>query len=363
MCQATGLECQGFEDAPGFTDPGNGNFTLLPSSRNVDRGVLIRGINDNFKGNAPDMGAYEVTFDPPPTVLSSLRAGANPTNAASVNFTVTFSEQVSGVDPSDFRAITGLGAAGAFVTGVTPASGITYTVSANTGSGDGTVRLDVVDNDSIVDAAGQPLGGAGNGSFLTGEEYTITKTVTPISISFKSNGTYDGWVLESGENTNTGGTLDKNATTFNVGDDPKDKQYKGILSFDTSSLPDNAVIVSVQLKVKRQDVSGTDPFGTHGTLSAEIRKGPLGNAALETADFSSAAAPAKEPLSSLTSSWYAVQLSNGNLTLVNKAGVTQFRLSFSKDDNDDLGADYIKFFSGNSTDANKPELVITYFVP
>jgi hypothetical protein len=225
------------------------------------------------------------------------------------------------------------------------------------------VRLDVVDNDSIVDSAGQPLGGAGNGSFLTGEEYTITKTVTPISVSFKSNGTYDGWVLESGENTNTGGTLDKNATTFNVGDDPKDKQYKGILSFDTSSLPDNAVIVSVQLKVKRQDVSGTDPLGTHGTLSAEIRKGPLGSTALETADFSSVAAPAKEPLSSLTSSWYAVQLSDGNLTLVNKAGVTQFRLSFSKDDNDDLGADYIKFFSGNSTDANKPELVITYFVP
>ncbi|HSB01031.1 MAG TPA: right-handed parallel beta-helix repeat-containing protein [Anaerolineales bacterium] len=367
LCAATRLECNGYEDLPGLANPGGGDFSLLASSRNIDRGVVIPGINDNFKGNAPDVGAYEyeLASDPPPVVLSSARAGTNPTNAASVNFTVTFSESVSGVDSSDFRATTGQGAAGAFVTGVSPISATTYTVSVNTGSGNGTVRLDVVDNDSIVDISGQPLGGAENGSFITGEEYTINKTVTTVSISFKSNGTYDGWILESGENTGAGGTLDRTATTFNVGDDQKDKQYKGIVSFDTSSLPDNAVIVSVQLKVKRQDVVGTDPFGTHGALSAEIRNGPFGNTALETGDFSAAASPGavKDPFAGLTFSWYAAQLSNGNLVFINKAGVTQFRLSFSKDDNDDLGADYVKFFSGNSTDANKPELIITYYIP
>ncbi|HMB24938.1 MAG TPA: hypothetical protein VKP08_18970, partial [Anaerolineales bacterium] len=70
-----------------------------------------------------------------------------------------------------------------------------------------------------------------------------------------------------------------------------------------------------------------------------------------------------ESFSSLTSSWYAVQLSSGNLSLVNRFGVTQFRLSFSSDDDDDQSADYVKFFSGNSTDANKPELIVTYYVP
>ncbi len=43
--------------------------------------------------------------------------------------------------------------------------------------------------------------------------------------------------------------------------------------------------------------------------------------------------------------------------------MTQFRLSFHRDDNDDLGTDYIKFFSGNSTDDNKPELIVTYYIP
>jgi hypothetical protein len=50
--------------------------------------------------------------------------------------------------------------------------------TVNTGSGDGTIRLDVMDDDSIKDAAGNPLGGVniGDGNFTTGESYTITKT-------------------------------------------------------------------------------------------------------------------------------------------------------------------------------------------
>jgi hypothetical protein len=179
-------------------------------------------------------------------------------------------------------------------------------------------------------------------------------------------GAYDGWILESGENSKAGGTLDRNATTLNVGDDQKDRQYRSILSFDTSSLPNNAVVVSAQLKVKRQDVVGTDPFGTHGALVSEIRNGPFGSTTpLQLLDFSSLASPGavRDQFATLTSSWYAAQLSNANLIFINKVGTTQFRLLFSKDDNDDLSPDYIKFFSGNSTDENKPELIVTYYLP
>jgi len=373
LCTATGLECSGYEDIPGFTDPQGGNFTLLSSSPNIDRGVVIPGINEIFTGNAPDAGAYEFAFDPVPTVSSSVRVDTNPTKAASVNFTVTFSEPVTGVDIAppfdDFRLAPSAGMTGASIAGVTLVSGRVVTVHVNTGSGNGTLRLDVIDDDSIVDSRGQPLGGAGagNGSFTTGEGYTVNRSTTnTVSLGFKSTATYDGWVLESGENTNAGGTLDKNATTFNVGDDQRDRQYRGILSFDTSSLPDQAVIVSAQLKVKRQDVVGTDPFGTHAGLFLEIRNGSFGTgAALQASDFSAAASPGalRDPFTGLTSSWYAAQLSNANLPLINKAGVTQFRLLFGKDDNDDLGADTMKFFSGNSTDANKPELIVTYSMP
>ena len=370
LCTARGLECHGYENAPGFANPTGGDFTLLSSSQNIDRGVLISGINDDFSGNAPDLGAFEFfTVDSPPIVLSSVRANPNPTSASSVNFTVTFSEPVTGVDLvapfADLKLTTDL--TGAAITSVTPASGSMYTVNVNTGAGNGMLRLDVVDNDSIIDSGGNPLGGtgAGNGDFSSGETYTVNKSVTPVTVTFTSNPTYDGWLLESGENTNVGGTLDKGTTTFNVGDDPKDKQYRGILSFNTSALPDNAVIVSVQLKVKRQGIVGTDPFGTHGNLLSEIRSGSFSNnIALQTGDFSApASSTIRDQFVGLTFTWYGAQLSDANLLLVNKTATTQFRLSFSKDDNDDLSADYIKFYSGNSTSTNVPQLVVSYYTP
>ena len=111
---------------------------------------------------------------------------------------------------------------------------------------------------------------------------------------------------------------------------------------------------------------GSDPFGTHGALLLEICNGSFSNSnALQAADFSAAASPGalRDQVAGLTFSWYGAQLDNTNLFLINKIGTTQFRLLFSKDDNDDLDADYIKFFSGNSTSDNLPQLIVTYYVP
>jgi hypothetical protein len=375
LCAATGLECSGHEGSPGLTNPGSGNFTLLSTSPNVDRGVMIPGINDGFTGRAPDIGVYESTSsnaDAPPVVVSSARAGMDPTDAASVNFTVTFSEPVTGVDVtlpfSDFGLVTSPGIVGASIFGVVPVSGTIYTVNVNTGSGSGTIRLDIVDDDSIVDVANNPLGGAGtgNGNFNAGEVYTINKSpVAGVNENFKSNGTYDGWVLESKEDSDQGGSINAAATTFYVGDDAKDRQFRGILSFNTGSIPDNAIITSAQVKIKRQGVTGVDPFTTHGDLLLDVRAGAFGNnIELKLDDFSAVVEPGsiQEKFSNLTYSWYAANLNSTNLGFVNKYGVTQFRLRFSKDDNDDLHADYMKFFSGNASDADRPQLLVTYYI-
>ncbi|MBX3037140.1 MAG: trypsin-like serine protease [Anaerolineales bacterium] len=120
----------------------------------------------------------------PVQVSSILRAGSNPTNASSITFNVTFSKSVSNVDVSDF-SLTTSGVAGASISQVN-GSGSSYTVTVNTGSGDGTIRLDVVDDDSILDSFSAPLGGvdAGNGNFTSGEVYTIDKTPpTVLSIT------------------------------------------------------------------------------------------------------------------------------------------------------------------------------------
>ncbi|MDD5329913.1 MAG: hypothetical protein PHX38_07910 [Sulfuricella sp.] len=115
-----------------------------------------------------------VVVNAPPTVSSINLASANPTSPGSaVSWTVTFSESVTGVDASDFQLVQGGAVSGASITSVT-GSGATWTVTANTGSGGGTLGLNLVDNDTIVDALGLPLGGAGvgNGNF-SGQVYTV----------------------------------------------------------------------------------------------------------------------------------------------------------------------------------------------
>jgi hypothetical protein len=131
-------------------------------------------------------------FDPcanfsPPRLNSIVRAGASLTSAASVDFIVTFSESVTGVDtvgPSfDDFTLTTVGVSGATVSGIS-GSGSLYTVTIETGSGDGTIRLDLIDDDSIEgENTATPLGGAGagNGDFTSGEVYTIDKTPPTVS--------------------------------------------------------------------------------------------------------------------------------------------------------------------------------------
>jgi len=114
----------------------------------------------------------------PPVVTSIVRADADPiVSPTSVDFTVTFSEPVTGVDLTDF-ALTPTGTVNGALAGVGGA-GAVYTVSVNVLSGAGTLRLDVIDDDTILDSDDTPLGGvgAGNGNFTTGEVYTVSAQV------------------------------------------------------------------------------------------------------------------------------------------------------------------------------------------
>lgn len=122
-----------------------------------------------------------------PVVQSVARGDPSPTNSASVSFTVSFDQAVTGVNAADF-SLTATGLSGASVASVS-GSGATRTVLVNTGTGSGTLRLDVVDDDSIVaTAGGLPLGGTGNGNgnFVTGEVYAIDKAAPTATIAVAS---------------------------------------------------------------------------------------------------------------------------------------------------------------------------------
>ncbi|MBI5935697.1 MAG: InlB B-repeat-containing protein [Chloroflexi bacterium] len=194
---------------------------------------------------------------------------------------------------------------------------------------------------------------------------TVNDLVESIARTFRSNGVQDGWILESTETSNAGGTKNNGAISFYVGDNAANKQYRSILSFNTAGLPDNAVIKKVTLKIRKQGVVGTDPFTTHGKLVADIVKPFFGlNAGLELGDFNALANKVAGLFGVPVKNWYHAAVGSTSHQYVSLTGTTQFRLRFQKDDDNDKVADYVKFFSGNYSDAAlRPTLIVEYTLP
>ncbi len=108
-----------------------------------------------------------------PNVVSILRTDPDPTTAAIVHFSVTFSKPVLNVGMNDF-VLYKAGTNKVTITNVS-GSGATYTVSVDTGTKYGIIRLDVPVSASIEDEIGNPLSGL---PYKSGQTYTINKTLT-----------------------------------------------------------------------------------------------------------------------------------------------------------------------------------------
>ena len=313
----------------------------------------------NFKGWIDNQIA-------PPVVKSVVRVNSNPSKANSVSFKITFSKSVTGVDLSDFD-LTTTGVVGATL-GSISGSGATRTVTVNTGTGNGTIELEVLDDDTIKDGNLTPLGGAGggNGYFNSGQIYTMAKITTIVT--YYSNGPYDGWVLESGENSNKGGSRNAGNTTILIGDNASKKQYRGVLHFNMGDSPidPSALFYKVKMYIKRQGiVGGTNPFSIFGKyLFVDLNNIAFGSSVnLENSDFQAAAS--KSQIAKFTSKnsngWYSTVIGSANYGYISRDGVNQFRLRFKNDDNNDFLANYLKIYSGNASVSIKPKLVIEYY--
>ena len=133
----------------------------------------VQVVADLF-GNPVTVSGKDTT---PPTVTAINRLNANPSAATSVQFSLAFSENVTGVDVSDFT-LASTGTASGSVASVVAVDAAHYTVTVNTVSGDGTLRLDLNGSGtSIVDASGNGATG-----YTSGEIYTFDHTV-PVAPS------------------------------------------------------------------------------------------------------------------------------------------------------------------------------------
>jgi hypothetical protein len=84
-------------------------------------------------------------------------------------------------------------------------------------------------------------------------------------------------------------------------------------------------------------------------------------------DFQTSANKSYGPFQpTLSDGWYAINLTPGK-NFVNKLasgnGLTQIRLRFKLDDNNNGKANFLKLFSGNAPAASRPQLIVEYYVP
>ena len=292
-----------------------------------------------------------------PRIVSITRVDPNPTSFQSVSFLVTFSEDITGVDEADFNLVQSGAVTGSSVIFVS-GSGKSWVVSISTGNGNGSIGLSIPILATISDNAENLLAGL---PYIRGQKYWTNKKIV-----FRSTAHEDGWVLESAENSNTGGRMNSSSRTLFLGDNNRDRQFIAILSFDTAFLPNTAVITGVTLKLKLRDVVGTDPFDTLGNLLVDVNTGVFsGNQVLEIGDLQALAS--QDSVGGIPNSpvngWYNRSWGKGIVDYINKDGLTQLRLHFVKGDNDNNNTDYFKFFSGDANTPAQPQLIIEYYIP
>lgn len=181
-----------FEPAPDYS----GTFTKALAVRAWDQTSGNAGSYADTSSSggmtafSANTASTTVTVRNAPEVSSVTGAATNPSNANTVDFDVTFSESVSGVDADDFTLTTTDTATTANGDGdiSVSSSDSSYTVTVANVQGDGDLGVDIIDDDSITsDATSVPLGGvgtsggAGDGGFTSGETYTIDNTVPSVS--------------------------------------------------------------------------------------------------------------------------------------------------------------------------------------
>jgi ELWxxDGT repeat protein len=248
---------------------------------------------------------------------------------------------------------------------------------AHAGQGDWTLITETGTNVTTTTATGLVCGTAydfdvraDNTAGHSGYAIDSANTDPCTRTIFYSQAVYDGFVKENGENTNKGGLINTTNLTCNIGDDGLNRQFRTILHFNTSRIPDDAVITKATLQVKEHSWIGDPPYLTLGNLWADIRQGWFSNnPGLVKSDFAAAPSMGFAAWLKLTPSPMAYPIFRANIKsaafqYINLTGTTQFRVRYAVDDDNDFDADYIKIFCGNMpVPFNRPVLRVWYYVP
>lgn len=178
----------------GDTDGNASTVTLTPTSGAATFSSLQ--INYTLSGVGPETfnlqatsGALTATNSAqltavdnvPPSVSSITPSGSPATNASSVSYSVSFDKVASNISTDDFTLIA-TGTASGNIASVSAASGSSVTVTVNTISGEGSLRLDLKSGTNIVDASGNGNGNNGYvAAFTSGSAHTVDTLAPTVS--------------------------------------------------------------------------------------------------------------------------------------------------------------------------------------
>lgn len=191
---------------------------------------------------------------------------------------------------------------------------------------------------------------AGNQEGVKTEVYQISGTSEKSSV-FSSLAAEDGFI----GNLSADGM---SSSIHKIGDKGmyNTDTYRTILSFDTSSLPDDASITDVSLKIYRKSSTGNI-----SSLKGDIKSGVFGtSSALEQIDYQaspSISADFQMSVPSLDNGYTTIQLPSSLLGYMNRNGKTQFRLSSSG--SADFLSDVVEIYGGDNP-AYAPTLTVSY---
>jgi len=162
----------------------DGGIDLVPQTATDGLGnwVAVWESNDNWLGKGFDYDILVSRFfidATPPEAITITPASTGPTNATSMDFTVTFSENVTGFNAAADVVVAHTGTANS---GVTISGGpLTYTASVTGISGTGSFTLAVAANSDVVDAAGNPLEVSVTSAAVTIDQTAPTATLATVA--------------------------------------------------------------------------------------------------------------------------------------------------------------------------------------
>ncbi|MGB7875745.1 MAG: hypothetical protein WBL25_15300, partial [Anaerolineales bacterium] len=148
------------------------------------------------------------------------------------------------------------------------------------------------------------------------------------------------------------------------------RQYRTILHFDVSSLPDDIFISKVLLLIKKKGIIGTNPFTVQPNILVDIHSGAFGSfgpftiKGLQKSDFQASAGIEaagiieNKPLGEQYLAW----LDSVAFPYIAQADSIQLRLRFNTGNNIPPLTGYLEFYSGdNPKIEDHPQLLIEYY--